>query len=70
MSSFGTVRGAIKTEEFDYASLKHIFDSYKKPRDVMTRFLRDGSIIRVKKGLYVFGEDYHRKSFAKNLWLT
>ena len=60
MSAFGVVRGAIKTEEFDYESLMQTLRHYRKPRDAITRFLHDGSIIRVKKGLYVFGENYRR----------
>ena len=60
MSAFGVVRGAIKTEEFDYETLMQTLRHYRKPRDAITRFLHDGSIIRVKKGLYVFGENYRR----------
>lgn len=65
MNTFGVVRGNIKTEEFDYESLLQILRHYKKPRDVITRFLRDGSIIRVKKGLYVFGENYRKGVICK-----
>lgn len=60
--SFGVIRGNIKSEEFDYESLLQELRQYKKPRDTITRFLRDESIIRVKKGLYVFGNNY-RKGF-------
>jgi len=62
METFGIIRGKIKTEEFDYETLIQLLRHYKKPRDAITRFLRNGSIIRVKKGLYVFGENY-RKGF-------
>ncbi len=65
MSHFGLIRGKIKTEEFDYASLIHTLQKYKKPRDAITRFLLDGSIIRVKKGLYVFGENYRKGLICK-----
>lgn len=65
MSIFGVIRGKIKTEEFDYESLMQTLKHYKKPRDAITRFLRDGSIIRVKKGLYVFGENYRRGVICK-----
>lgn len=60
--TFGNIRGSIKTEEFDYESLLQVLSNYKKPRDAITRLLRNESIIRVKKGLYVFGENY-RKGF-------
>lgn len=65
MTTFGDIRGKIKAEEFDYESLLQALWHYKKPRDAITRFLRDGSIIRVKKGLYVFGENYHRGVICK-----
>lgn len=65
MGAFGVIRGKIKTEEFDYETLLHTLQNYKKPRDAITRFLRDGSIIRVKKGLYVFGENYRRGFICK-----
>ncbi|MGZ3632886.1 MAG: type IV toxin-antitoxin system AbiEi family antitoxin domain-containing protein [Parachlamydiaceae bacterium] len=65
MSGFGTIRGQIKTEEFDYRSLLQTLMGYKKPRDAITRFLHDESIIRVKKGLYVFGENYRKGLICK-----
>lgn len=65
MSAFGAVRGNIKAEEFDYESLMQALGHYKKPRDAITRLLRDGSIIRVKKGLYIFGENYRRGVICK-----
>jgi hypothetical protein len=65
MSAFGDVRGAVNTEEFDYSTLIQSLRHYKKPRDAITRFLNDGSIIRVKKGLYVFGKNYRRGVVCK-----
>jgi hypothetical protein len=65
MSTFGAIRGAIKTEEFDYETLMQTLRHYRKPRDAITRFLKDRSIIRVKKGLYVFGENYRRGAICK-----
>lgn len=65
MNAFGAVRGTIKTEEFDYESLLQSLRQYRKPRDVITRFLRDSSIVRVKKGLYVFGENYRKGVICK-----
>ncbi len=65
MGIFGSVRGTIKTEEFDYESLLLTLRNYRKPRDVISRFLHDGSIIRVKKGLYVFGENYRKGIICK-----
>lgn len=61
MDRFGLIRGTIETEEFDYEGLMQALRNYKKPRDVVTRYLRDKLIIRVKKGLYVFGENYRKE---------
>lgn len=47
-------------EEFDYPFLMDFLKSYKKPRDKISRLLREKDIIRVKKGLYIFGPDYRR----------
>lgn len=38
---------------FDYPTLMDALKHYKRPRDKVTKLLRDRTIIRVKKGLYV-----------------
>ncbi len=55
-----TLRQNIQTEEFDYQLLLSHLQEYKKPRNKITQLLRSGSIIRIKKGLYIFGEKYRR----------
>jgi hypothetical protein len=45
--------------EFDYNLLLHALRDYKKPRDKIRGLINDGDIIRVKKGLYVLGREYH-----------
>ncbi len=46
--------------EFDYNLLLHALKDYKKPRDKIRGLIRDRDIIRVKKGLYVLGNDYNK----------
>ncbi len=46
--------------EFDYNLLIHALRDYKKPRDKIRSLIRDKDIIRVKKGLYVLGNDYNK----------
>lgn len=58
---FDALRLSTSSEEFDYLHLMQVLKDYKKPRDVVSRLLREGSIIRVKKGLYVFGDKYIQK---------
>lgn len=65
MSDPGQLRKQIKSEEFDYGTLNDALRHYKKPRDAITRLLRHGTIVRVKKGLYVFGENYRKSLICK-----
>lgn len=65
MPDLGPIRKKIQTEEFDYGTLMEALQQYKKPRDAVTRLLCHGDIIRVKKGLYVFGENYRRSLICK-----
>ena len=48
----------IQHEEFDYQTLLDFLRDCGRPRDNISDLLRKGVIIRVKKGLYVFGDDY------------
>jgi hypothetical protein len=52
---------AVRGEIFDYTLLMGVLRGYAKPRDVVTRLLQRKQIIRVKKGLYVFGEFYRQE---------
>jgi hypothetical protein len=51
------LRKRIGREEFDYPALMAALAEYANPRDKVTALLRRGVILRVKKGLYVFGDD-------------
>lgn len=58
------LRAAVPFEEFDYQTLLEGLRGYASPRDRATRLLKAGAIIRVKKGLYVFGPTYRRAPFS------
>ncbi|MFA6172346.1 MAG: hypothetical protein WC701_01550 [Kiritimatiellales bacterium] len=62
-----TLRKQIGREEFDYQVLLSALSGYASPRDRITALLRSEAIIRVKKGLYVFGPDYRREPFSREL---
>lgn len=47
-------------EEFDYNLLMSALKGYKAPHRKITALLQSGAIIRVKKGLYVFGDAYRQ----------
>jgi len=58
------LRNKITGEEFDYPALLDGLREYDRPRDKITSLLRQGTVIRVKKGIYVFGERYRRRPFS------
>jgi predicted transcriptional regulator of viral defense system len=61
------LRAIIGQEEFDYQSLSSALQNYASPRDKITSLLRTGTIIRVRKGLYVFGENERKRLCCKEL---
>ncbi|MDX2435852.1 MAG: hypothetical protein QNL88_02270 [Acidobacteriota bacterium] len=61
------LRQQIGREEFDYPALMAALASYANPRDKVTALLRRGDIVRVKKGIYVFGEAFRRRPYSREL---
>lgn len=64
---FIDIRSRIQTEIFDYQTLTDALKDLSSPRDKITRLLREGVVVRVKKGLYVFGDKYRRYPYSKEL---
>ncbi|MBM4332440.1 MAG: nucleotidyl transferase AbiEii/AbiGii toxin family protein [Deltaproteobacteria bacterium] len=63
------LRKGIAGEEFDYQALLDGLREYERPRDKITSLLRQGAIILVKKGIYVFGERYARRPYSREFLL-
>lgn len=61
------LRHRIPHEEFDYQVLLDALSGYARPRARTTLLLRNGVIVRVKKGLYVFGKEERRKPLCPEL---
>jgi len=61
------IRNQIDREEFDHQTLLDTLRDYARPRDKISDLLRKGIIIRVKKGLYIFGRDYRRGHYSREL---
>ncbi|MDO9212193.1 MAG: hypothetical protein Q7V48_15835 [Deltaproteobacteria bacterium] len=61
------LRKKIAGEEFDYQSLLDGLRKYDRPRDKITALLQRRAILRVKKGIYVFGEKYSRRLFSREI---
>ena len=61
------LRSRIDGEEFDYLALLNALKEYARPRDRITLLLRRGEIVRVKKGIYVFGEGSRARPFSREV---
>lgn len=61
------IRSRIPTEIFDYQTLVDAAKELAYPRNKINDLLRQGVIVRVKKGLYVFGDRQRRHPYSKEL---
>ena len=59
------IREQVRTDVLDYQQLVSCLRGYAKPRDRITGLLTDGSLVRIRKGLYVFGERYRRAPISR-----
>jgi hypothetical protein len=67
MTTTEALRGQIPQEEFDYQILMYSLRNLARPRDKISALLKSGSIIRVKKGLYIFGPALSRGPYSREL---
>lgn len=65
MDNIAQMRRNIGGEVFDYQVLLDVLAGYRKPRDRITRLLAGGAIVRVKKGLYCFGEAFRKEPLSR-----
>jgi len=65
MTDVAQIRSHITREVFDYQVLLDALSEYRKPRDKITRLIAGGVIVRIKKGLYCFGEPFRRESIRR-----
>jgi len=65
MSEIRSIRQRMEHEVFDYPLLLSALSDYSKPRDKITRLLADGDIVRIKKGLYCFGEALRKEPISR-----
>ncbi len=61
------IRKRIEYEEFDYQTLMNCLDGYSRPRDKISDLLRKKDIVRIKKGLYIFGDNYRRRPYSREI---
>ena len=60
-------RNTAGREEIDYLFLIGILQEYIRPREKISAWLKSGELIRVKKGLYVFGKTIAKEPFSKEI---
>lgn len=65
MSYIAKIRQKIDRDVFDYQTLLSALPDYARPRDKITRLLAGGDIVRVKKGLYCFGEAFRGEPISR-----
>jgi hypothetical protein len=61
------IRDQVRFDLLDYQQLVSCLHGYAKPRDRITTLLADGGLIRLRKGLYVFGDRYRRAPIRREL---
>lgn len=67
MSDMAHLRTIIQRDVFDYQQLIECLSHFRKPRDKIRTLLLRGDIIRIRKGLYTFGEAYRRSPLSREL---
>jgi hypothetical protein len=67
MTAMERLREKISGEEFDYPALMDALRGYSRPRSKVTALIKAGSLVRVKKGIYVFGERYRRRPISQEV---
>lgn len=64
MDIIKVMRKRALTEEIDYPFVMNCLSKYKNPRSKLTKLLKTKELVRVKKGLYIFGEDLRKRPFS------
>lgn len=59
------IREQVRADVLDYQQLVSCLRGYAKPRDRISTLLADGSLVRLRKGLYVLGERYRRAPLSR-----
>jgi predicted transcriptional regulator of viral defense system len=63
----GEIRRKLDRDIFDYQQLTACLSRMSKPRDKISKLLRKGEIVRIRKGLYAFGRSYRRDPLSREL---
>jgi len=58
------LRRLANREEIDYLFLLSTLKDYSRPREKISQWLKSGNLVRIKKGLYVFGRDVLKSPYS------
>jgi hypothetical protein len=61
------LRSRAPSEELDYGFVMDCLKGYSFPRTKLTHLLKTGSLVRIKKGLYVFGSLFARQPYSREV---
>ncbi len=61
------IRNQITSEEFDYQLLVSCLSEYANPRSKIRDLSKKGVIIRIKKGIYIFGDQYRKTFYSREI---
>lgn len=61
------MRSKTQGEEIDYTFVMDCLKDYKSPRAKLTTLLQQGDLIRIKKGLYIFGSHYRKGPYSPEI---
>lgn len=67
MNAIEHIRLRIEQDLFDSVQLMHCLANYRKPRDVISLLIKKGQIIRIRKGLFCFGELWQRNPISREM---
>ena len=57
----------ITSDIFDYQTLSDVLKEYSSPRDKISSLLKKKLIVRIKKGLYIFGDSLRKNPVPREL---
>lgn len=61
------IKKKVQTNELDYQFVMDCLRDYKSPRAKLSRLIRSGALIRIKKGLYLLGQQFKLNPYSLEL---
>jgi hypothetical protein len=65
--ALATLLSHAPSEELEYGFVMECLKNYKNPRVKLNHLLNIKALIRVKKGIYIFGEHFARRPYSSEV---